>query len=68
MEITEELLYFIWKFRYYDFQHLVTADGEKLEIVHPGFRNEDAGPDFSQAKIKIDDTLWAGSVEIHVMA
>jgi hypothetical protein len=68
MEITEELLYFIWKFRYYDFQHLVTVDGEKLEIVHPGFRNDNAGPDFSQAKIKIDDTLWAGSVEIHVMA
>lgn len=28
--------------------------------------NTDAGPDFPQAKIKIDGIDWAGSVEIHV--
>ncbi len=41
-------------------------DGERLEIVNPGDRNYDSGPDFSQAKIKIGATLWAGQVEIHV--
>lgn len=28
--------------------------------------NRDAGPDFSHTKIKIGDTLWEGSVEIHL--
>lgn len=45
---------------------LQTTDGEKLEIVHAGFRNQHAGPDFSQARVKIGKTLWAGNVEVHL--
>ncbi|MDO4755129.1 MAG: DUF2851 family protein, partial [Parabacteroides sp.] len=36
-----------------------------IEILDPGLENGNAGPDFFNAKIKIDGTLWAGSVEIH---
>lgn len=48
--------------------NLKTVDGEEIEILHPGFRNDDAGPDFSDARLKIGDTTWAGHVEIHVNA
>ncbi len=30
--------------------------------------NTNAGPDFFNAKLKIDDTLWVGNVEIHTQA
>ncbi len=48
--------------------NLKTIDGEDVEILHPGFRNSDSGPDFSDARLKIGDTTWAGNVEIHVNA
>ncbi len=68
MQITEELLYFIWRYHYFDVQALTTIEDEPIEIQYSGDRNTDSGPDFSNAKIKIGKTLWAGSVEIHVKA
>lgn len=61
----EDLLQFIWKFQYFNRQSLKGVNGEKIAIVHPGTQNKDQGPDFLNAKIKINDTLWAGNVEIH---
>jgi hypothetical protein len=39
-----------------------------LQIFQPGNRNADAGPDFSDARIKIENIEWRGSVEIHINA
>ncbi|MBS4059733.1 MAG: DUF2851 family protein [Bacteroidetes bacterium] len=47
---------------------LITEDGNLIEIIHPGFRNDDSGPDFLNARIMIDNTVWAGNVEIHISA
>ncbi len=47
---------------------LLTIDNKDISILHPGTPNYDAGPDFLNARLKIDDTLWAGNVEIHVNA
>jgi hypothetical protein len=44
---------------------LSTIDGNLIEVIDPGMHNTDAGPDFFNAKIKIDDKVWAGNVEIH---
>jgi hypothetical protein len=66
MPITEDLLYYLWKFRLFDLKNLKTHSGDFIEIVNPGFRNTNAGPDFSEAKIRIGDTLWAGNVELHL--
>jgi hypothetical protein len=52
----------------YDPSSLKTNTGETVEILSAGSRNRDSGPDFHDAKIKIGDTLWVGSVEIHVKA
>ncbi len=64
----EKILYFIWKYKLYNKNKLQTSQGLRLEIHNPGIQNFDSGPDFTNAKIKIGDTLWAGNVEIHVKA
>jgi hypothetical protein len=62
----EDLLHYIWKFRLYQVPDLKSTLGESLEVISPGQHNQHAGPDFSNAKIRIGDTLWAGNVEIHI--
>ncbi len=61
----ESFLHYIWQFQYFDKKDLRTSMGEKLEIFLTGTLNGDSGPDFSNAKIKIGEIDWAGSVEIH---
>lgn len=62
----EDFLYHLWKFRKFKTEDLKTSDGEIIAILHPGFQNELAGPDFFNAKIRIGDQLWAGNVEMHL--
>ena len=66
MHFPEEFLHFLWRFRLFNNANLSCTSGQRLEIIHPGYLNKNAGPDFSQAKIKIDDTVWVGNVEIHL--
>ncbi|PLB85927.1 DUF2851 domain-containing protein [Dysgonamonadaceae bacterium] len=61
----EELLHYCWKFKLFAAENLITTDEQKLEIIDPGTWNNNAGPDFFNAKIKIGETVWAGNVEIH---
>ena len=44
---------------------LETTDGRLVEVIDPGLHNRNAGPDFFNAKVKINGTLWVGNVEIH---
>ena len=62
----EELMYYVWQQKM--FQSILTLDNTEIEIINPGLRNLDAGPDFFNAKIRINGTLWAGNVEMHVRA
>ncbi len=64
--MSEEFLHFIWQYKYYNAFSLKTLTGESVEVIHPGEPNTHAGPDFFNAKIKIDGTLWAGNVEVHI--
>lgn len=64
--MNEKLLQFIWQFRYYNSTGLCTTNGEPVEVIAPGELNSHQGPDFSNARIKIGDTLWAGAVELHL--
>ncbi|GAA4318968.1 DUF2851 family protein [Pontixanthobacter gangjinensis] len=64
----EDLLYHLWKFQKFDTEALQTSAGEPVSVIHPGFQNELAGPDFFNSRIQIGDQLWAGNVEIHVRA
>lgn len=62
----EEFLHYIWQHKLYLPNKLITTNKEKIEVIHPGHINTDAGPDFFNAKIRINNTLWAGNVEIHL--
>lgn len=64
----ERLLHYVWKYRLYPTTTLFTTDGYSVSVIDPGIPNTDAGPDFFNAKIKIDDTLWVGGIEIHTKA
>jgi hypothetical protein len=64
----EEFLHFIWKNKLFDDDSQMTVEGESLQIVHPGYHNTNAGPDFFDARIRIGETLWAGNIEIHLKA
>jgi hypothetical protein len=64
----ESILQYIWQYKLFMPAGLHTVDGKAVEVIDAGKYNSDAGPDFFNAKIKIDKTLWAGNVEIHTLA
>ena len=61
----EKLLQYIWQYQYYNKSELATTEGLKLEILNTGQFNKNQGPDFSEARIRIGETTWAGNIEIH---
>ena len=61
----EELIHYCWQHKLFQLTQLTTTDGRSVEVIDPGLHNMHAGPDFFNAKVKIDHTLWVGNVEIH---
>lgn len=61
----ELLLHYTWKHRLFPLKELVTTGGLPVEVIDPGLHNEDAGPDFFNAKLKIGEVMWVGNVELH---
>jgi Protein of unknown function (DUF2851) len=43
-----------------------TTKGETLKVERFGELNKDAGPDFQNAKVTLDNKVWAGHIEFHV--
>lgn len=66
--MTEEFLQYIWEQKLFLFSGLQTTTGIPFEVLNTGKRNVDSGPDFFNAQIKIDGTVWAGNVEVHKKA
>lgn len=63
--MTEDFLHYIWKQGL--FENKVLSDtGEQVEIISQGMQNMDAGPDFLNARVRINGVLWAGNIEIHI--
>ena len=61
----EQLLHYVWKHKLFPLVELKTTDGKPVEVIDPGLHNHNSGPDFFNAKVKINQTLWVGNVEIH---
>ncbi|MBN1182746.1 MAG: DUF2851 family protein [Bacteroidales bacterium] len=66
--MTESFLQFIWKNRLFVAENLTLTTGESIEILDIGEQNKNAGPDFFNVKIKVDNTIWAGCAELHIRA
>ncbi len=65
----ERLLHYTWRHKLLPLGKLTTTDGRMVEVIDPGlYNNSDAGPDFFNAKVKVDGILWVGNVEIHIKA
>ena len=63
--MSEAFLYFLWQYQYFTKLNLTTTDGDSIQVLHPGFRNHDSGPDFFNARLLINDVEWGGTVEMH---
>ncbi len=64
--MTEAFLHYLWQFQQFDKSNLQTISSEPISVLKTGILNTDAGPDFSHARLQINDIEWAGSVEIHI--
>ncbi|HUT25190.1 MAG TPA: DUF2851 family protein [Sumerlaeia bacterium] len=62
----ERLAQCIWFDSLFVHRDLRTDSGHSLEILQPGRWNEEEGPDFRDAKIRIDGRILTGNVEIHL--
>jgi hypothetical protein len=62
----EEFLYYIWQYKLFSKKDLCTTENQQITIVKSGIQNKNAGPDFLNSQLKIDNQLWAGNVEMHV--
>ena len=66
--MNELYLAYFWKNRLFNQLSLVTTSGQTLVVLSTGIENFHSGADFQNAKIRIDDMEWVGSVELHVKA
>jgi len=64
--ISEDFLHFVWQYQLINAAAFKTLNGEAIHVFQAGTHNKDSGPDFSLAKINIDNTTWAGNIEIHI--
>lgn len=51
--LTERLLHLIWHYQRIIRDRLATLEGQAVLVLHPGFWNREAGPDFRNAVIRI---------------
>jgi hypothetical protein len=66
--LSERLLRLVWEQRLFRSDALRTADGRTLTILHPGRFNDDEGPDYTAARVRIGSVTYEGDVELHLTA
>lgn len=62
----EEFLHYLWRYKKIQLNNLQTVEKEPIVIEDFGQYNQNSGPDFFNARIRIAEQLWAGNVEIHI--
>ena len=63
----ERLAQCIWFDRLFVHDVLKTVSGKDLEIVQAGRWNQDEGPDFRDAKVRLGGRTLRGDVEVHLL-
>lgn len=64
--MNEAFLHYLWQFQQFDKSNLQTISGERISVLKTGILNTDAGPDFTNARLQINEIEWVGNVEIHI--
>ncbi|MEZ5032584.1 MAG: DUF2851 family protein [Saprospiraceae bacterium] len=64
----ETFLHFVWRTGRFDQRHLRTTAGQSISLFRRGIYHGHAGPDFSNAHLRIGETVWHGHVEMHLFA
>lgn len=64
----EEFLHYVWQYLLFDTANLRTDDGQLLTVIKTGIPHIHSGPDFENARIIMNGIIWAGKVEIHILA
>jgi len=63
----EQFLQLVWKLKLFEHSDLRLFDGRTFIIKDYGIYNSnESGPDFLNARVKIDDIVWSGNIEIHL--
>lgn len=63
----ESLLQGIWQHQRLLRDELTTLDGQRVRVLHPGFRSFEGGPDFRGAMVQLGDgPVRSGDVEVDV--
>lgn len=64
--LNEDLIHYLWKTKRFTYDALKTTENLSVDILSWGSHNHHSGPDFSNGKVKICDTVWAGNIEMHI--
>ncbi len=66
-DITSEyFLHYIWRTKQFERLQLKLSDCRRLEIIDFGRYNTNSGPDFLHGKIRLEGTVFAGHIEMHL--
>lgn len=65
-QLSEVILSRIWEDQCFLPDQLHTLTGQPVQVICPGHKNRDTGPDFKQALIRIGATTLIGDVELHL--
>ncbi len=64
--MNEKLLQYLWNFKIFKNFDFKDTEGNSLEILDFGTWNLNSGPDFLEAKIRINRLIFVGNIELHV--
>lgn len=66
--MNEKLLHYIWQYQLFNKDELYTTDHSLIKISFPGTLNTNQGPDFLNGKMEMEDTIWFGNIELHLLS
>jgi hypothetical protein len=62
----EDFLHYLWKYKKFAFAKAHTTTNQSISLRSVEQHNHEAGPDFFNARLSLDEQEWAGNVEIHL--